>query len=123
MRYDNFSISMPPGYADSLEEEAKRYGFNRSEFLRVLFDAYLVVASGMIQEGKREEAKRFFYDAVPHRRQEAEEWLDGYLRLVLRIAKEAAERKANGGSLDEANSVYDRLPVDKKSDAGNVEAS
>jgi metal-responsive CopG/Arc/MetJ family transcriptional regulator len=38
MSYDNFSISLPAGYAATMDREAKRSGFNRSELIRVLFE-------------------------------------------------------------------------------------
>lgn len=111
MRFDNISITLPPGYSDSLNQESARYGFNRSEFVRVLFDAYLTVAGHMILDGRREPRvderglQEFFPDVLPHRKAEAEVWLDQYLRLVIRIAKEREELKRNTGSV-EKDSIY-----------------
>ena len=107
MRHDNISISLPPGYAQALDQESQRYGFNRSEFIRVLFDAYLFVAAKMIHEGKREpnidpktKLPDFFPEILPHKKDEATEWLHGYLRVVLRIVKERAEQKEETGNVD-----------------------
>ncbi len=107
-QYEHFSISLPPGYADSLTEEGKRYGFSRSEFIRVLCDAYYTVSARMISEGKRERTKSpktgledYFPEVLPHRRAEAEEWLHDYIRLVLRIVEEAQERKEQAGSVEQ----------------------
>jgi len=115
MRHDNISISLPPGYARSLDEEASRYGFNRSEFVRVLFDAYLTVIAGMIRDGHREpnidpitKLSDFFPEVLPHRKEEAHQWLHDYLRLVIRIQKEAEERKKKTGSVDHDYFSFDQ---------------
>jgi len=118
MRLDNISISLPPGYAKSLDEESSRYGFNRSEFIRILFDAYLTATVEMIYDGKREptvdattKLPDFFPEILPHRKEEATEWLNGYLRLVIRIQKEREELKKTTGSVD-ADTVF--APPDHK---------
>ena len=107
MPYDNFSISLPPGYADAMDREAKRYGFNRSEFIRTLFEGYWTVAATEITKGLRKPdvdpktgAPDFFPKTLPHRKVEANEWFQRYLKLVIRIAWEAQERKRHIGSID-----------------------
>jgi hypothetical protein len=107
MRFDNISISIPPGYARALDEESSRYGLNRSEFVRVLFDACLTVSAGMILDGKREPAidsdtklPDFFPEVLPHKKAEAKEWLHGYLRVVMKIMKEREELKKVSGGVD-----------------------
>ncbi len=118
MRHDNISISLPPGYARSLDEEASRYGFNRSEFVRVLFDAYLTVIAGMIRNRQREpnvdpitKLPDFFPEVLPHRKEEAQRWLHDYLRLVIRIHREAAERKKKTGSVNGDYVSFDRPEI------------
>jgi hypothetical protein len=106
MRHDNISISLPRGYVQSLEEESGRYGFNRSEFVRILFDAYLTVSAGMIVDGKRQPTvdsktnlPNFFPEIFPHKKEEANEWLHGYLRVVIRIFNERQALKTKTGSV------------------------
>ena len=107
MRHDNISISLPPGYVRCLEDESLRYGFNRSEFIRVLFDAYLTVTASMISAGKRESTidsvtkrKDLFPEVFPHKKAEVNEWLDGYVRLVIRIFNERKTLKETSGSVE-----------------------
>lgn len=107
MPYDNFSISLPGGYAQALDREAKRYGFNRSEFIRTLFEGYWTVAATETIKGLRKPdvdpetgVPDFFPETLPHYKAEANEWLQRYLRLVLRIVREAEERKKHAGSID-----------------------
>ena len=102
------SISMPQGYVAAVDEEAKRYGFNRSEFIRVLFDAYYTVAARMILLGEREDRKNsktslpdYFPEVLPHKKQEADAWLKDYLKIVIRITREAEQRKKETGSVDQ----------------------
>jgi len=40
-----------------------------------------------------------FPEVLPHRKEEANEWLHGYLRLVIRIQKEREELKKATGSV------------------------
>ncbi len=108
MRHDNISISLPPGYLHVLNEESARYGLNRSEFVRVLLDAYLTASLQQIEAGKRPAGthartglETLFPHIFPHKREEAEEWLHNYLRLVIRIFNERAELKKKRGSVDE----------------------
>jgi hypothetical protein len=112
MRHVNISISLPVGYVESIDEESKRYGLKRSEFVRVLFDAYLSVKARMVMNEQREpdiapktNLEDFFPDVLPHRKAEAHEWLHDYLRLVIRILKESKERKETTGTVDR-DSVY-----------------
>ena len=116
MSYEHISISLPRGYAQSLDEESSRYGLNRSELIRVLCDGYFYATAEMIKSGKREsipdpktKLHTFFPEVLPHRREEADKWLHDYLRLVIRIHGEAVERKEKTGSV-EADSIYDLLP-------------
>lgn len=120
MQYDNFSISLPRGYADSLTEEAKRYGLNRSEFVRVLCDGYYTIAASMMVQGKREHWKEpdsglddYFPEVLPHRKAEAHEWFRDYIRLVLRIVKNAEERKRQTGSVEQDSVDITLRPEDE----------
>ncbi len=126
MRFDNISITLPPGYLDSLEQESKRYGLNRSEFIRTLFDGYLRVTAEMILSGEREwpinretKLEEFFPDVLPHRKAEANKWLGNYLRLILKITKESGEHKKKTGSVDR-NSVWDVLPREEPTSSVDI---
>ena len=105
MRYVNISISIPDGYPKCLDEESSRYGLNRSEFIRILFDAYLTVAAAQVNHRMRETSD-FFHDVFPHRREESTAWLHDYLRIVIKIYKERETQKKGTGSIDR-DSVYD----------------
>jgi len=61
----------------------------------------------MIYDGKREptvdsktKLPDFFPEILPHKKEDAIEWLHGYLRLVIRIQKEREELKKTTGSVD-----------------------
>ena len=92
MSYEHISVSLPRGYAQSLDEESSRYGLNRSELIHVLCDGYFYVTAG-----REITSKTFFPDVLPHRREEADQWLDEYLRLVIRIPRGSGEAKTEDG--------------------------
>ncbi len=124
MRYSNISITLPPGYAESLDQESSRYGLNRSEFIRVQFDAYLLVAFRMTERGERgridtaKACEDFFPEVLPHRKAEAGVWLEHYLELVIRIVEESGQRKRTMGHVDRDN-VYELLPSDDSDDVSS----
>ena len=110
MRYSNISITLPPGYRESIEEESNRYGLNRSEFVRVLFDGFLRSVVDKERSGTSD-VQALFPHVLPHRRAEAEAWLHDYVRLINRIVDKSAQHKAEHGNLDRG-SVFDCLPKD-----------
>lgn len=77
-------------------------------FFRLECDAYLSVVATMIHDGKREpnvdptaKLLDFFPKILPHKREEATEWLHDYLRIVLRIVKERVNQKNETGTVDQ----------------------
>jgi hypothetical protein len=68
----------------------------------------------MITRGKRDAGTDpvsgvpdFFPDLFPHRKAEANEWLDEYLRIVVKIAREREELKRRTGSV-QGDSIENR---------------
>jgi hypothetical protein len=108
MPSDKFSLSLPPGYEAELEHQASYWGFNRSEFIRVLFDAYLTVALQREARGLRDERSQptSFPSVFPHRREQADQELREFAELVIRIHENAQARKQASGTV-EIDTIYD----------------
>jgi len=61
---------------------------------------------GAIKTSGAGTALTYFPDAFPHNRAEADEWLNDYLRLVIRIHEERRQQKKDAGAVDR-ESIYD----------------